>query len=145
MLLEVSKVAAVRESPTGRCASGSAGPCDPASGRTCKMRRVRTARWLLTLLGLVGCAGPFAGAVRPDGKPALFALLINGGGTVSFNYLSHLHHLADMHGVLRERGVPPQLISVLASDGDSPTADVAAAHTATGGQAWLLQGTVLER
>ena len=101
-------------------------------------------RWLLALVVLTGCSGALTG--RPaDDRPGFYALLINGGGMAGINYLSHLHHLADMHRVLRARGLPPERIFVLASDGDSPTADVAASRPATGADAWLLQGTLLER
>jgi thiol-disulfide isomerase/thioredoxin len=91
-----------------------------------------------------GCAT--AGAWRPHpGQPATFALLLNGGGTRNVNYLSHAYQLAQMHEVLRARGLDARQIAVLASDGEAFGADLAVGWPARGQGAWLLDGTYLER
>ena len=106
---------------------------------------VRVARWLFLLVVFAGCSGALTGRRRDDGQPALYALLLNGGGSPGSNYLSHVHHIGEMHQLLRARGVPPERISVLASDGEFAAPDVAASRPAGGADAWLLAGTVLER
>jgi len=58
------------------------------------------------------------------GRPRIYALLINGGDRPGSNYQSHLHHLQDMVGLLRARGVPPARIHVFSADGDDPARDL---------------------
>jgi hypothetical protein len=72
------------------------------------------------------------------------ALLINGGGTPSSNYQSHLMHVRMLVDVLRAAGVPDKRITILSGDGEDPTADVALRELQPEGGFWLLSGTRLE-
>jgi thiol-disulfide isomerase/thioredoxin len=99
---------------------------------------------VIIALGALGCAPP--GTWRPNStEPATFALLLNGGGAANINYVSHAYHLAEMHEVLLARGLDRRQISVLASDGDLPSPDLAVGRPATALGSWLLDGTYLER
>jgi hypothetical protein len=102
------------------------------------------ARVAVVAVLLAGCAPHFAGDRQGD-RPETFALLLNGGGTPSVNYLSHAHHLMGMIEVLRARGLGRPRISVLSSDGPAVAADLAIGVPAQGPHAWLLEGTLLER
>ena len=103
------------------------------------MRRLR----VLVVLLLCGCAS--TGGRPAGGPPQLRALLLNGGGTARTNYYSHFLHLGAMHRTLTGAGVPAAQIDVLSSDGASIAPDVAMVRSAEGPDAWLLEGTVLER
>jgi thiol-disulfide isomerase/thioredoxin len=77
--------------------------------------------------------------------PRITALLVNGGGTPSTNYQSHLKHVRLMVKVLREAGVPAGRITILSGDGPNPAADVALREAQPEEDFWLLGGTRLER
>ena len=84
-------------------------------------------------------------ASRPAGaRPRLHALLINGGGNVDDNFRSHLLHLREMQALLARAGVAGEALTVLASDGDDPRADVAR-RDPDPASFWLLEGTALVR
>jgi thiol-disulfide isomerase/thioredoxin len=103
----------------------------------------------------VACSGPArrasaerapeAGAVEPGSvDPArLHAVLINGGGDRRGNYYSHYVHLRAMLGVLDRAGVPPENVTVFASDGADPATDLAVRELRPEGDGWLLEGTKL--
>jgi thiol-disulfide isomerase/thioredoxin len=99
---------------------------------------------MLAVLLLCGCASIGRGR-PPGGPPLLRALLLNGGGTARTNYYSHFLHLGAMHRTLTGAGIPAAHIDVLSSDGASTAPDVAMVRAAEGPDAWLLDGTVLER
>ncbi len=77
------------------------------------------------------------------GSGRVFALLVNGGGSPDQNYASHVDHLRGVLERLARAGVPPARITVLASDGADPAADVAAKDAPPAGAA-LLTGTAFE-
>jgi len=73
-------------------------------------------------------------------RPAerLHALLVNGGSRQAINYRSHLENLKGVVGELESAGVPRDRISIFASDGDAPAADLAVREVSTHEDAWLL-------
>jgi hypothetical protein len=73
----------------------------------------------------------------------LFVLAVNGGGDKQDNFASHLGHLKQLVELLHATGVPRDHITVLSSDGQDPTPDLAT-RDADPGNAWLLQGTRLD-
>lgn len=70
----------------------------------------------------------------------IHALLLNGGGSASKNYQSHLLHLRSLVSLLRARGVSGDQVSVFASDGDDPGRDLAARHPDANEYFWILEG-----
>jgi thiol-disulfide isomerase/thioredoxin len=90
-----------------------------------------------------------ASATRPPVAPVdmaqLQVLMINGGGTKSQNYQSHLLHLRGLHDVLRRAGVPAGSIALHVSDGPDPAADVALREAQPEPDFWLLEGSRLEQ
>jgi thiol-disulfide isomerase/thioredoxin len=108
-----------------------------------------TSRLGLLLMALAlaagGCAAGLRGGRPKDGPPELRVLLLNGGGNAAVNYLSHVRHIRDLYAVLRGAGVDGAQISVLSADGEAPGLDLAVSRPASGGEAWLLDGTYLER
>ena len=79
---------------------------------------------------------------RPRVQPKIRALLLNGGGSASSNYLSHFHHLQDMMQALRDRGLARDSIDVFSADGEDPKPDL----VVRGGvdeDFWLIEGTAL--
>jgi thiol-disulfide isomerase/thioredoxin len=86
---------------------------------------------------------PSAAASREP--PRVRVLMINGGGNPSINYRSHLMHLEQLHDLLTRAGVSPGRISVLASDGGDPGADLATREVQPEGDFWRLSGTRVER
>ena len=81
-----------------------------------------------------------ATAAAPPPPRTTHALLINGGGAARTNYLSHLHHLQDMAAELRERGIPPERITVFSADGEDERADLAMREPEAPDR-WLIEGT----
>jgi thiol-disulfide isomerase/thioredoxin len=71
--------------------------------------------------------------------------MIDGGGTKSQNYQSHLLHLRALHDVLLRAGVPPGLMSLHVSDGADPAPDVALRDAQPEPEFWLLEGSALEQ
>ena len=71
---------------------------------------------------------------EPVGVARTHALLLNGGGSKSVNYASHLEHLEGVLEVLETSGVPPADITIFSSDGEDPDPDLAtrAANPNTG-------------
>ncbi len=74
------------------------------------------------------------------GSPHVYALLINGGGTATTNYLSHIRHLKGMMDVLTARGIPKDHITVFCADGEEPGNDMAI-RRAVPEYFWLIEGT----
>jgi thiol-disulfide isomerase/thioredoxin len=74
----------------------------------------------------------------------LSALLINGGGSAEQNYQSHLLHIEELTQALLRRGLPPSRISIFASDGADPGADLAIRAVQPELDFWHLQGTGIE-
>jgi thiol-disulfide isomerase/thioredoxin len=70
--------------------------------------------------------------------------MIDGGGTKSQNYKSHLLHLRALYDVLLRAGVPRDLVSLYVSDGTDPQADVATRDAQPEADFWLLEGSPLE-
>src|SRR5579871_852792 len=93
---------------------------------------------------LVALIAVLAGC-RPLAPPAtpghLYALLVNGGADRARNYQSHLLHLQQMLALLRAAGVPPDHVTVLASDGPDPEADLAVREVEPERAFWLLEDT----
>ena len=69
----------------------------------------------------------------------LHVLMINGGGKAEENFRSHLLHVRELTTLLTAGGLPSERISVLASDGEHPAADVAARAEELDGF-WRLEG-----
>jgi hypothetical protein len=80
---------------------------------------------------------------RPGDSGELFVLAINGGGDKLDNFASHLGHLRQLIGLLTSAGIPNDHLTVLASDGQDPTPDLAT-RDPDPENAWLLQGTRLD-
>jgi hypothetical protein len=76
-------------------------------------------------------APSIAAAPSAEAGSRIYALLINGGDRPVSNYQSHLHHLQDMVGLLRARGVPPGHIHVFSADGQDPAPDLTTRWTMT--------------
>lgn len=74
----------------------------------------------------------------------LFALAINGGGSASMNFKSHLLHLQGMVDLLHAAGVPNDHITVLSSDGADPAPDLIDRIADLGPDDWRLYGTDVE-
>ncbi|HLK10502.1 MAG TPA: redoxin domain-containing protein [Candidatus Binatia bacterium] len=66
---------------------------------------------------------------------------MNGGADRARNYQSHLLHLQQMLALLRAAGVPPDHVTVLASDGPDPEADLAVREVEPERAFWLLEDT----
>ncbi|MEE8558785.1 MAG: hypothetical protein V3T14_12955, partial [Myxococcota bacterium] len=71
--------------------------------------------------------------------PAVFALLINGGGSPERNYQSHWLHVRELTEVLVSRGLPMEHIIVFASDGEDPGADLAVRAAQRDDRFWLVE------
>src|SRR5690606_4946375 len=145
-----------------------------AAARAVRVKSPAAATWLgalalipaltMALALSTGCARPRAnatsatsaasatpaGAVAPRTKAApldperLYVVLVNGGGNRAGNYQSHVVHLRALLEVLAEAGVPRERITVFASDGEEPEADLAPRELLPEGKGWLLEGTSLE-
>lgn len=74
----------------------------------------------------------------------LFVLAINGGGSATMNFKSHLLHLQGMVDLLHTAGVPKDHITVLSSDGADPEPDVIDRIADIGPDEWRLHGTEVE-
>ncbi|MFN3196936.1 MAG: redoxin family protein [Bradymonadia bacterium] len=70
-----------------------------------------------------------------------YVVLINGGANPRSNYLSHLHHIQDMHTILVARGIPADHITVFSSDGERDTLDLAQSRKGVPKGWWLLDDT----
>ena len=102
------------------------------------MRNMRRFQWVrvgaLVLprsgLMLVLCAcqavagGPFSQRAEVRG-PRFEAVLINGGGKRSSNYLSHLLHVKEFNELLTRAGVPASHVTIFNADCENPGADLA--------------------
>src|SRR5512143_2965822 len=84
-----------------------------------------------------------ASSLRPAAAGQLYVLAINGGGDRLDNFASHLSHLRQLVDVLTAGGVPKAHITVLASDGADPAADLATREPDPE-HAWLLHGIHLD-
>jgi thiol-disulfide isomerase/thioredoxin len=71
-------------------------------------------------------------------------LAINGGGSPSKNYLSHLQHLQGLVDLLHAAGVTADRITVLAGDGSDPTPDLTVRPEPIAAEYWRLGGTAVE-
>lgn len=97
------------------------------------------ASWTTAAMGQPGEASDEKEAAPPPSKT--YALLINGGSSPKANFLSHLHHLQDMHATLVARGIPEKQILVFNADGERPAADLAQTREGVPSGWWLLAGT----
>jgi thiol-disulfide isomerase/thioredoxin len=70
--------------------------------------------------------------------------MINGGGSATQNYQSHLLHVRQLLDLLGRAGVPPDRIAVLSSDGADPAPDLAVRELELDPDFWLVQGTRVE-
>lgn len=97
---------------------------------------------------LPGCSDrrlpPRASLAAPSAVSALRVMMINGGGTPSQNYQSHLLHVQELTRLLLAAGVGRDQIAIFSGDGDDPAADVATRETQPEEGFWLLEGTRLE-
>jgi len=95
-------------------------------------------------LGGLGLAAVLGLRLAPAAQAAevagLYVLAINGGGDKLDNFASHLAHLRQLTQLLAASGIPRDHITVLASDGNDPTPDLATRESEPE-NAWLLQGT----
>src|SRR5215213_3935985 len=112
------------------------------------MRRSLAGSVLTAAVALLA-AGRAASAEQPgprSGERAgdLHVLVLNGGGSPEDNFKSHLLHVREMTTRLLAGGLPADHLTVMASDGPQPRADVAA-RTPDPAAFWLLEGTGLER
>jgi thiol-disulfide isomerase/thioredoxin len=100
---------------------------------------------LLCLAVLVsGCPAPrVTKPAAPDKavQARIEAILINGGHQHKSNYHSHLVHLRRLARLLRAAGVERQRITIMASDGPNPAADLAVREPGQFQDHWLIQGT----
>jgi hypothetical protein len=71
--------------------------------------------------------------------------MLNGGGSPSSNYQSHLLHLRSLRELFVRAGIPAERISVLASDGADPAPDLATRELQPEEEFWRLSGTRIER
>jgi hypothetical protein len=101
----------------------------------------------LLLPSILALAMATPGAAVEQAQPVangdIFVLAINGGGDKLDNFASHLGHLRQLIGVLSAAGIPKDHLTVLSSDGQDPTPDLATRETDPE-NAWLLQGTRLD-
>jgi hypothetical protein len=104
----------------------------------------RAAAARLTCTLALALAAPAARAAEPPAPGRVYVLMINGGGDADDNFRSHVRHLEELSQLLLAGGVPADHISVLASDGDDPGADVAIRQPDPD-NFWLLEGTPAER
>ena len=88
--------------------------------------------------------GPYSQRAEMRG-PRFEAVLINGGGKRSSNYLSHLLHVKEFNELLSRAGVPASNVTIFNADGANPGADLAVRKKQREDNFWLLQGTRLEK
>jgi hypothetical protein len=98
----------------------------------------------LFLLAAALLASPRANAARASNLGRLHVLVLNGGGSPEENFKSHLLHVQEMTSLLLGRGLDADHLTVMASDGQNPRADVAVRQSDPE-PFWLLHGTELER
>jgi thiol-disulfide isomerase/thioredoxin len=95
---------------------------------------------------LCGCPAPkVVKPVVPEEvtRPRIEAILINGGHRHKSNYYSHLAHVRRLTKLLRAAGVEKQRITIMASDGPNPAADLAVREPGQFQDHWLIKGTEL--
>lgn len=80
---------------------------------------------------------------KPNGPGVVHAVLINGGGSASDNFRSHLRHLEGALALIRRAGIPDQRITVFASDGSDDAPDLAVLDQEPEEGLWLLEGLPL--
>jgi hypothetical protein len=94
---------------------------------------------------ILGCEGrPFraeeALPPRAEGGPSeTYAVLINGGGSRTQNYQSHLLHVRELIELLVSRGIPERRITVFSSDGTDPAPDLAVRAPEPEENFWLIE------
>lgn len=74
----------------------------------------------------------------------LHVLMLSGGGSRQENYRSHVSHLKQFLQLTDRAGVPRERVSVLASDGADPGADLAVLDAQPEDGLWLLDRTPLQ-
>jgi len=74
----------------------------------------------------------------------MHALLLNGGGSKTQNFRSHLLHVQQLFAQLEAAGVDRSRIDIFSADGDDPEPDVALRDDAVPDDFWLVDGTRLE-
>ncbi len=83
-------------------------------------------------------------SAAPVDVKRLHVLMLSGGGTPQQNFRSHLSHLQQFLGILDKAQVPRDRVSVLASDGEHPGADLALLDVQPEEGLWLLDRTPLQ-
>lgn len=73
-------------------------------------------------------------------RPAIHAMLINGGDNPQRNYQSHLLHIKEVVDYLLAAGVPRRNIVIFASDGADPEPDLAVRDRQPEREFWLIEG-----
>jgi hypothetical protein len=115
---------------------------------------VRRLAWLL-VLGVASCDGTVdrpppppvpAASPAPPPRPVaqVHALLLNGGGSKSQNFRSHLLHVEQLFAQLEAAGIDRSRIDVFSADGENPDPDVALRDAVPSDDFWLVDGTRLE-
>lgn len=121
------------------------------------MRRVRAPVLLLSLPFLAVLLGaparcPFGSSSDPKPNPGpapvtrgepdlrgeLHVVAINGGDRRQVNYRSHLEHLKQLVDLIEHAEVDPARVTIFASDGEDPEADLATREVAPHPDFWLL-------
>ena len=85
-----------------------------------------------------------AGTDAGEKASHLFVLAINGGGSATMNFKSHLLHLQGVVDLLHTAGVPNDHITVLSSDGADPEPDLIDRIADLGPDEWRVYGTDIE-
>src|SRR5262245_40214584 len=92
-------------------------------------------------LALLGCRAPAAVAPAWSTAGHLRVLVIDGGRDRTINYQSHLQHVRGLVRLLGGAGVPVSDVSIFASDGPDPEADVALRELQPEPSFWLIAET----
>jgi len=105
-------------------------------------------RLIAVALAALFCGCPAPRIIKPpppeDAVPPRFeAVLINGGHRDQSNYHSHLVHIRRLVKLLRAAGIGKEHITIMASDGPDPSADLAVREPGQFEDHWLIQGTEL--
>lgn len=111
---------------------------------TAPLRRAYAAGLLVAVaLAATGCARTAVPApAPPPATDRVHLLVLNGGGRPEINFQSHLLHVRQLLDLADQAGIDPQRITVFASDGADPGADLAV-RLGNREAAWRLAGTPL--
>lgn len=112
------------------------------------MPRLTQRPFLLLALGLLvvgqsGCRVPPAGGLPAVEHGHLHVIVIDGGRDRASNYQSHLAHVRGLLAILGQAHVDPGSITIFASDGADPAADLALREVQPEPTFWLIEDTRL--